>query len=422
MLNVFNILTIIITNIKTNSVIFTIFAKSIKKPEMKHQLQQKFNEIYHKEAQHAYFSPGRVNLIGEHIDYNGGLVMPCAITFGTYLLINPNQDNVFRFRSLNFEENVEVPVQASYQKDGDGWFNFPLGVIEHFTKDGHKITGLDMLFFGDIPIGAGLSSSASIEVVTAYALNDLFNAGYDKLELVKIAKSVENRFMGLNCGIMDQFAVAFGEKDKAIVLNCDTLEYNIVDSNLGNYVLAIINTNKSRKLVESKYNERVEECQTALKALKKELNIDYLCEIDTATFDKHKNLITDEVVRKRAQHVVEENDRVKLAADALAANNLAGFGKLMYASHDSLRSLYEVSGKELDTVVEYAKTNPQVAGARMTGAGFGGCAIALVHQAAFDAFSKELEAYYTDKIGYAPSVYQSLIGDGVGTLLVSSEA
>lgn len=422
MLNVFNILTIIIINIKTNSVIFTIFAKSIKKPEMKHQLQQKFNEVYHKEAQHAYFSPGRVNLIGEHIDYNGGLVMPCAITFGTYLLINPNQDNVFRFRSLNFEENVEVPVQASYQKDGDGWFNFPLGVIEHFTKDGHKITGLDMLFFGDIPIGAGLSSSASIEVVTAYALNDLFNAGYDKLELVKIAKSVENRFMGLNCGIMDQFAVAFGEKDKAIVLNCDTLEYNIVDSNLGNYVLAIINTNKSRKLVESKYNERVEECQTALKALKKELNIDYLCEIDTATFDKHKNLITDEVVRKRAQHVVEENDRVKLAADALAANNLAGFGKLMYASHDSLRSLYEVSGKELDTVVEYAKTNPQVAGARMTGAGFGGCAIALVHQAAFDAFSKELEAYYTDKIGYAPSVYQSLIGDGVGTLLVSSEA
>lgn len=422
MLNVFNILTIIITNIKTNSVIFTIFAKSIKKPEMKHQLQQKFNEIYHKEAQHAYFSPGRVNLIGEHIDYNGGLVMPCAITFGTYLLINPNQDNVFRFRSLNFEENVEVPVQVSYQKDGDGWFNFPLGVIEHFTKDGHKITGLDMLFFGDIPIGAGLSSSASIEVVTAYALNDLFNAGYDKLELVKIAKSVENRFMGLNCGIMDQFAVAFGEKDKAIVLNCDTLEYNIVDSNLGNYVLAIINTNKSRKLVESKYNERVEECQTALKTLKKELNIDYLCEIDTATFDKHKNLITDEVVRKRAQHVVEENDRVKLAADALAANNLAGFGKLMYASHDSLRSLYEVSGKELDTVVEYAKTNPQVAGARMTGAGFGGCAIALVHQAAFDAFSKELEAYYIDKIGYAPSVYQSLIGNGVGTLLVSSEA
>lgn len=389
---------------------------------MKLQLSQKFNEIYHKEAQHTFFSPGRVNLIGEHIDYNGGLVMPCAITFGTYLLISPNEDNVFRFRSLNFDENPTVPVQDSYQKDGDGWFNFPLGVIEHFTRDGHKITGLDMLFFGDIPIGAGLSSSASIEVVTSFALNELFNAAYNKLELVKIAKSVENNFMGLNCGIMDQFAVAFGEKDKAIVLNCDTLEYDIVPSNLGNYVLAIINTNKSRKLVESKYNERVEECQTALKELNKELSIDYLCEIDTETFNKNKHLISSETVRKRAQHVVEENDRVKLAADALAANNLAEFGKLMYASHDSLRDLYEVSGKELDAVVEYAKTNPQVAGARMTGAGFGGCAIALVHQDAFDSFAKELEAFYTNKIGYAPSVYQSLIGDGVGTLLVSSNA
>ena len=389
---------------------------------MKHGLPQKFNEIYHKEAQHAYFSPGRVNLIGEHIDYNGGLVMPCAITFGTYLLINPNQDNVFRFRSLNFDENPEIAIQDSYTKNGDGWFNFPLGVIDHFAKDGHKITGLDMLFFGDIPIGAGLSSSASIEVVMAYALNDLFNAGYSKLDLVKIAKSVENNFIGMNCGIMDQFAVAFGEKDKAIVLNCDTLKYDIVPSNLGNYVLAIINTNKSRKLVESKYNERVEECQTALKALNKELNIHYLCDIDTATFNQHKNLIIDEVVRKRAQHVVEENDRVKLAADALAANNLAEFGKLMYASHDSLRDLYEVSGKELDAVVEYAKTNPHVAGARMTGAGFGGCAIALVKEYQFDDFSKELADYYTDKIGYAPSVYQSLIGNGVGTLLVNTEA
>lgn len=388
---------------------------------MKHGLPQKFNEIYHKEAQHAYFSPGRVNLIGEHIDYNGGLVMPCAITFGTYLLISPNQDNVFRFRSLNFDEQPEVIVQDNYTKDGDGWFNFPLGVIEHFTKDGHKITGLDMLFFGDIPIGAGLSSSASIEVVMAYALNDLFNSGYSKLDLVKIAKSVENNFIGMNCGIMDQFAVAFGEKDKAIVLNCDTLKYDIVPSNLGIYVLAIINTNKSRKLVESKYNERVEECQTALKALNKELNIHYLCDIDTATFNQHKNLIADEVVRKRAQHVVEENDRVKLAADALAANNLAEFGKLMYASHDSLRDLYEVSGKELDAVVEYAKTNPHVAGARMTGAGFGGCAIALVKEDQFDNFSKELAIYYTDKIGYAPSIYQSLIGTGVGSDLVTSE-
>jgi galactokinase len=387
---------------------------------MKYGLSQKFNDLYNKDAQYAFFSPGRVNLIGEHIDYNGGLVMPCAVTFGTYMLLTPNNDNVFRFRSLNFDEHPEIAIQDNYQKDGDGWYNFPLGVIDHFTKDGHKIPGLDVLYFGDIPIGAGLSSSASIEVVTAFALNEIYKAGYSKLELVKLAKSVENNFMGLNCGIMDQFAVAFGEQDKAIVLNCDTLEYDIVNSNLGNHVLAIINTNKSRKLVESKYNERVEECQTALKALNTELNINYLCDIDTATFNQYKHLITDEVVRKRAEHVVEENDRVKLAANTLAANNLAGFGKLMYASHDSLRDLYEVSGKELDTVVEYAKTNPHVAGARMTGAGFGGCAIALVKEDEFDNFSRELNTYYTDKIGYAPSVYQSLIGTGVGRLSVVS--
>jgi galactokinase len=383
---------------------------------MKHTLHQEFKKIYNKEAENAYFSPGRVNLIGEHIDYNGGLVMPCAITFGTYLLTSPNEDGVFRFRSLNFSESSDVPVQPSYKKDGDNWYNFPVGVIEHFTKDGHELKGLDMLFYGDIPIGSGLSSSASIEVVTSFALNDLFNSGYSKLDLVKLSKSVENNFIGVNCGIMDQFAVAFGEKNKALMLNCDTLDYEAVDSNLGEYVLAIINTNKPRKLAESKYNERVQECQEALTALQKELDINYLCDIDAATFEKHVHLITDATVLKRAKHVVEENDRVKLAAKALASNNLDEFGRLMYASHDSLRDLYEVSGIELDTVAEYSKTNPNVAGARMTGAGFGGCAIALVKGDAFDDFNKEVTDYYTAKIGYAPSVYSSLIGNGVGLL------
>jgi galactokinase len=200
------------------------------------------------------------------------------------------------------------------------------------------------------------------------------------------------------------------------MLNCDTLDYQAVDSNLGDYLLAIINTNKPRKLAESKYNERVQECQTALAALKQELDINYLCDIDAETFEIHKNLITDTVVQGRAKHVVEENDRVKLAAKALSNNNLAEFGRLMYASHQSLRDLYEVSGVELDTVVDYCKTNPNVAGARMTGAGFGGCAIALVKKDAFDKFSQEVTAYYTSKIGYAPSVYASLIGDGVGIL------
>ncbi|MFD0792189.1 galactokinase [Mucilaginibacter litoreus] len=383
---------------------------------MKANLQQEFLNKYNTRATAAYFSPGRVNLIGEHIDYNGGLVMPCAITFGTFLLVAPNKDGVFRFKSLNFNEEAEVSLNDEHKKSGEVWYNYPLGVISYFENEGKELQGLDMLFYGDIPIGSGLSSSASIEVVTSYALNDLFNGGYDKLSLVKLSQNVENKFIGVSCGIMDQFAVAFGEKNKALKLDCNTLDYEAVDSNLGDYVLAIINTNKPRKLAESKYNERVQECQTALAALQQELDIKFLCDIDTQTFNQHKHLITDSIVQQRAQHVIEENDRVKLAAKALSENNLAEFGQLMYASHDSLRDLYEVSGKELDAVVEYAKTNTDVAGARMTGAGFGGCAIALVKGNAFDKFSQDVTAYYTDKVGYAPSVYSSLIGDGVGVL------
>jgi galactokinase len=384
---------------------------------MKNLLHKEFVRIFNKETEHAYFSPGRVNLIGEHIDYNGGLVMPCAITFGTYLLVSPNKDNIFRFRSLNFEDSLDIPVQSKYTKTGEKWFNYPLGIIEYFLEGGHAVKGLDMLFYGDIPISSGLSSSASIEVVTSFALNRLMNSGYSKLDLVKLSKAVENNFIGVNCGIMDQFAVAFGEKSKALMLNCDTLDYQAVDSNLGDHVLAIINTNKPRKLAESKYNERVTECAAALSALQQELDIKYLCDIDTATFNKHSHLIADEIIYKRAKHVVEENDRVKLAAKALSNNLLAEFGRLMYASHDSLRDLYEVSGIELDAIVEYSKTDANVAGARMTGAGFGGCAIALVKENAFDSFSQNVIAYYTDKIGYAPSVYSSLIGDGVGELV-----
>lgn len=383
---------------------------------MTHDLYQEFRHIFNKEAQKAYFSPGRVNLIGEHIDYNGGLVMPCAITFGTYALVAANNDNVFRFRSLNFNDHLDITVQTGYQKTGQNWFNYPLGIINYFLCDDRPLHGLDMLYYGDIPISSGLSSSASIEVVTGYMLNDLFDAGYSKLELVKLAKQVENVFIGVNCGIMDQFAVAFGEKDKALMLNCDTLNYKAVDTNLGEYVLAIINTQKPRKLAESKYNERVQECQAALKSLQQELDIKNLCDIDSNTFDRYQHLITDAIVLKRARHVIQENDRVKLAAGALARGDLATFGKLMYASHDSLKNMYEVTGTELDAIVEYSQTNANVAGARMTGAGFGGCAIALVKERAFDDFSKELTAFYTDKIGYAPAVYSSLIGKGVGLL------
>lgn len=383
---------------------------------MNNNLHAEYKKIFNKEAESAYFSPGRVNLIGEHIDYNGGLVMPCAITFGTYVLASVNDEGIFRLRSLNFDDQTDIPLQDGYSKTKEHWYNYPLGIIDYFLTEHNELKGLDLLYYGDIPISSGLSSSASIEVVTAYMLNDLFGCSYSKLELVQLSKEVENVFIGVACGIMDQFAVAFGEKDKALMLNCDSLEYKAVDSNLGEYVLAIINTNKPRKLAESKYNERVQECQTALKALRLELDIQNLCDIDTATFREYQHLIKDATVLKRATHVVEENDRVKLAAEALADSNLAEFGRLMYASHDSLKNLYEVSGKELDTIVEYSKNNRDVAGARMTGAGFGGCAIALVKESALDKFRKEVMQYYTSKIGYAPSVYSSLIGDGVGAL------
>lgn len=383
---------------------------------MKAELINKFLEKYGHEPTVNYFTPGRVNLIGEHIDYNGGQVMPCAVTLGTWLTMSPNEDKVIRFKSLNFPEEGEFELQSSYTKTGLEWFNYPLGVFNEMLKKHEIPTGLDLLFYGNIPIGSGLSSSASIEVVMAYALNSYFNLGYAKIEIPLLAQKVENEFIGVNCGIMDQFAVAFGEKDKAIVLNCDTLDYNIVDCNLGNYSLAIINTNKPRKLAESKYNERVSECQTALKLLNQEIKINTLCELNAEQFAQHSHLITDTTVLKRATHVIEENDRVILAAKALSEGKLIEFGRLMYASHQSLKDLYEVSGAELDAVVEFCSTYEHVIGARMTGAGFGGCAIALLKKGQEEDFDQKITDFYVDRIGYPVTVYISEIGNGASTI------
>ncbi|TDG35708.1 galactokinase [Pedobacter changchengzhani] len=379
---------------------------------MKVQLEEKFVEQYNKNADAVYFTPGRVNLIGEHIDYNGGLVMPCAITLGTWLAISPNNENVFRFKSLNFEAVAEISASHEHEKNEGFWFNYPIGMINQFIKDGKQFTGLDFLFVGNIPIGSGLSSSASIEIATAFALNDHFNLGYEKLDLVKFAKRVENEFIGVNSGIMDQFAVTFGEKDKAIVLDCDTLKNKLVDVKLGNYVLAIINTNKPRELADSKYNERVEECAQALAALNTEVTLNNLCELTAEKFALHSHVITDQILMNRATHVVKENDRVHLAAKALNAGDLTEFGRLMYASHQSLKDLYEVSGKELDAVVDFCAGYDHVIGARMTGAGFGGCAIALLEKGYEEDFAKHLTDFYVDKIGYPAAVYISKIGDG----------
>ncbi|TKC10182.1 galactokinase [Pedobacter polaris] len=380
---------------------------------MTNQLVDTFLKKYNQQPTATYFAPGRVNLIGEHIDYNGGLVMPCAITAGTWLLLTPNNDNVIRFSSVNFNEEGTFPVQKRYTKTGKEWYNYPLGVF-HELQDGEwNASGLDLLYFGNIPIGSGLSSSASIEVLTAFALNDYYGLEHDKLELVKLSKKVENEFIGVNSGIMDQFSIAFGEADKALVLNCDTLKYKVVDCDLGDYVLAIINTNKRRELSESKYNERVEECNTALTALQKEINITNLCELSAEKFALHSHLIADETVLKRATHVVKENDRVHLAAKALNAKQLDEFGRLMYASHKSLKDLYEVTGKELDAVVDFCSSYEHVIGARMTGAGFGGCAIALLKKGYEEDFAKKLTDDYVAKVGYPAAIYVHQIGDGV---------
>lgn|SRR5690606_29942272 len=380
------------------------------------RLKTEFEKKFNQPAKYIFFCPGRVNLIGEHIDYNGGLVMPCAITMGTTLLVAKNNDNVFRFRALDFSEITDVPLQSAYSKTGPEWFNYPLGVIHEFTKAGIELTGLDFLFSGNLPIGSGLSSSASIEVLTAHALNELFGAGMSKVDLALLGKRVENDFMGLNSGIMDQFAVAMGKDAHAVLLNCDTLEYEYLPFDIGDYVLAIINTNKPRKLVESKYNERFNECRTALKKLQEKLNINHLCEVSLDTFHQHKGLINDPVIEKRALHVISEDDRVKKAKQALISGDIKTFGELMYASHDSLQNLYEVSGKELDTIVTFSKNYADCIGARMTGAGFGGCAIALVKKDSFNDFSEKITAYYEEKIGYKPGVFSSVVAEGVRTL------
>lgn len=383
---------------------------------MNAKLVEEFKKRFHKEPVHIFFCPGRVNLIGEHIDYNGGQVMPCAVSLGTWLAVSKNTDKKIRFQCLNFPETAELHLQQSYTKTGGQWFNYPLGVINEVLQHNFSISGLDMLYYGNLPIGAGLSSSASIEVLTAFALSKIFDLNFSQKEISLLAKKVENEFIGVNCGIMDQFAVAFGKKDNAILLNCDTIEYKYLPLHLGDYILAIINTNKPRKLDESKYNERFAECGYALKALKKEMPVNNLCEVSLHDFSANRHLINDKVLEKRALHVISENFRVGEAVNALNAGELFTFGKLMYASHQSLKDLYEVSGKELDTIVEFCKTYPGCIGARMTGAGFGGCAIALIKKNSFEDFAVKITDYYEKQIGFKPGVFASEVGNGVSQI------
>jgi galactokinase len=359
-----------------------------------------------------FFSPGRVNLIGEHTDYNGGYVFPCALNYGTYLLIRKIDENSLKFSTLNFNDDESVILSGLFMNTARKWINYPLGVVNEFIKRDIKITGLEFLFYGDVPNGAGLSSSASIEMVTAVALNDLFNAGFSTIELVKLSQRAENEFVGMNCGIMDQFAVGFGKKDHAIFLNCDTLNYEDVPVVLNDYALIITNTNKRRGLTDSKYNERRAECDKAVEYLQSYKKIRNLSEINHSELDHLDKFIKDPVVRKRARHVISENGRTSEAVEVLQKNNIKRFGELMNLSHDSLKNDYEVTGIELDTLAYEARKLPGVIGSRMTGAGFGGCTVSIVTKKHVSDFIKELGNKYNQITGLTADFYEPEIGDG----------
>ena len=359
-----------------------------------------------------FFSPGRVNLIGEHTDYNGGFVFPCALNYGTYLLIRKTKSNTLKFSTINFNDDSEDEIKGLFINTAKRWINYPLGVINEFIKRGIKLSGLEFLYYGDVPNGAGLSSSASIEMVTAVALNELFNAAFDTLDLVKMSQKAENEFVGMNCGIMDQFAVGFGKKDHAIFLNCDTLFFENVPIDLNDCSLIITNTNKRRGLTNSKYNERRSECDKAVELLQIYKPIRNLSELNTGEINILEKYIKNQVIRKRAKHVISENGRVVEAVRVLKDKNIVRFGQLMNQSHDSLKDDYEVTGIELDTLVYEGRKLPGVIGTRMTGAGFGGCTISIVKKTDSAKFMTALSAIYQKKTGLVPDFYQPEIGDG----------
>lgn len=384
---------------------------------MVNQLMQDFIEKFGDGGDiRKYFAPGRVNLIGEHTDYNGGHVFPCALTIGTYAIVRKRDDRKMRFYSQNFESLgiLEGSLDNLVYDKAMDWTNYPMGVVWAFGEKGYTVDkGFDMLLFGNIPNGSGLSSSASVEVVTGVALRDLF--GFDDVTMQDIAlygQYSENNFNGVNCGIMDQFAIAMGKKDNAIFLDCSDLSYTYAPIKLEDAKIVISCSNKKRGLGDSKYNERRAECEEALAELQTKLNIKSLGELTEEEFEANKDLIKSEVRQRRAKHAVYENQRTLKAVEVLQAGNIEEFGRLMNASHVSLRDDYEVTGIELDTLVENAWEQEGVIGSRMTGAGFGGCTVSIVKTDCIDRFIENVGKAYLDKIGYAADFYVVEIGDG----------
>lgn len=380
---------------------------------------QEFKKVFGRDAENVYFAPGRVNLIGEHTDYNGGHVFPCALTIGTYAAAAKNNDSTLRFYSMNFEKKGVITADLSDLKkeDAHDWANYPKGVLKTMLAAGYPITtGFDIVYFGNIPNSSGLSSSASIEVLTGYAARELFGFDVDFVELAKIGQKAENEFIGVNCGIMDQFAIAMGKKEHAIFLDTADLSYEYAPIALKDAKIVIACSNKKRGLGDSKYNERRSECEAALAKLQTVLNIRSLGELSEEQFEANRSVIADPVKERRAKHAVYENQRTIRAVAALKANDIEEFGRLMIASHDSLRDDYEVTGVELDTLVEAALQQKGVIGSRMTGAGFGGCTVSIVRTEDVDVFIKNVGEIYKGRIGYAADFYVVEAGCGPYTL------
>ena len=383
---------------------------------MKDIILKKFGEVYGTtEGARAFFAPGRVNLIGEHTDYNGGHVFPCALTIGTYAVARKRNDRKLRFFSMNFEHLgiIESSLDELKPMKEAGWTNYPKGVMWAFGERGmHLDCGLDILLNGNIPNGSGLSSSASVEVVTGFILKSLYGFDVSNQDLALIGQFSENNFNGVNCGIMDQFAIAMGKKDNAIFLDTATLEYEYAPVKLQGAKIVISCSNKKRGLGSSKYNERRSECEMALSEIQSGMGIETLGDLTEEQFESVKMAIKDEDRRKRAKHAVYENQRTIKAVEALKANDIALFGKLMNESHVSLRDDYEVTGEELDTLVEAAWKIDGVIGSRMTGAGFGGCTVSIVKDEAVDRFIDQVGKTYKETIGYAADFYVVEIGSG----------
>lgn len=380
---------------------------------------EKFEQYFKETVTREYFSPGRINLIGEHIDYSGGFVLPCAITMGTMAYVSERKDRKIRFLSFNMEDLGIIEVDLDYleKRDEDEWTNYPKGIFKLLQDRGVNFThGLNIAYYGNIPYASGLSSSASMLMATAVIVDDVYRLNMDRLELVTLTKEVENDYIGVSTGIMDQFSIGFGKENYCMLLNTNTLEYEYIPLDLKDNSIVIMNTNVKRGLADSAYNERRAECDRAFDILSKHYDIEYLCDLTLEQLEAKKDLLTEGNLYKRAYHAISENERTKQATKVLSAGDLVTFGNLMKQSHISLRDDYEVTGLELDTLFNAAKDIEGCLGVRVTGAGFGGCAIAIVNNNVVNAFIETVKAEYKRIVGHNADFYVGLSGNGTRRL------